>query len=264
MSLGPKLRVGFWICTALAGVFSESVEILRIAARVSSGRNPVLQSIAVFTSDNALVYRCPFMTIDLDGAPNTYHPPTIGHSHGNGPGLGLEDLRDGTKNLDDGPAADWVGIVINVSGEQVIQSEGEFAGFYVSRTSLEDTRYGPEDQRRHVDAIKIPYVVLNPILRKKTGLDLGALAVVALNPREGRVAFGIVPDIGPRNGLGECSQALADSLGIPKGAERVDAVYLFFPTPNRRVVRSAEMIHDESKALFLAWGGIARVETLPR
>ena len=262
MRLSLNHGVGLAIALAMSSVFSEPVEILKITARTSSGRETLLQEVSVFRADNAVLYRLPIMAIDLDGAPNAYHPPTPGHPHGKGPGLGLEDLRNASKNLDDGPNAVWVGIVTDVNGRPVIQKEGMFSGFYVSKTSLEDTRFAREDQRRYIDATKIPYVVLNPIVRQKAGIDVGDLAVIVLSPANPKVAYGIVADIGPRRGLGECSKALAASIGIPLGIEQADILYIFFPTPGRRKARSAVQIRAETETLFAAWGGIARIQTL--
>jgi len=104
--------------------------------------------------------------------------------------------------------------------------------------------------------------VLNPIVRQKAGVDLGDLAVIVLNPTKPRVAFGIVADIGPRRGLGECSEALANSLGIPSAIDRADIVYILFPTPGHRKARTAAEINAETRTLFTAWGGVARVQTL--
>ena len=261
MRLGISRGVGILVGLAIA-VSSEPIEILKITARTSSGPEPILQEVSVFRADNAILYRLPIMAVDLDGAPNAYHPPTPGHPHGKGPGLGLEDLRNASKNLDDGTNAEWVGIVTDADGKPVTQKEGIFSGFYVSKTSLEDRRFAREDPRRYIDATKIPYVVLNPLMRQKAGVDLGDLAVVVLNPRKPRIAFGIVADIGPRRGLGECSKALADSMGISHGAERADIVYIYFPVPGRREIRTRERIDSEAQALFDAWGGIERVQTL--
>jgi hypothetical protein len=37
--------------------------------------------------------------------------------------------------------------------------------------------------------------------------------------KDSKLADGIVADVGPRNGPGECSKTLADALGVPSGAE---------------------------------------------
>jgi hypothetical protein len=247
---------------AVGTVFTEPVEVMRITARTSSGRDPILKEVLIFRADNAVLYRLPMIAIDFDGAPNAYHPPTPGHPHGKGVGLGLEDLRNASKNLDDGLNAEWVGIVTGANGEPVTQKQGPFEGFYVSKTSLEDASFPRDDPRRYVDATKIPYVVLNPILRQKAGVALGDLAVIVLNPKKPKIAFGILADIGPRHGLGECSKALADSIGIPFGIDGADIVYIFFPTPDHRRTRRAQEIRDETEPLFTAWGGISRVQAL--
>lgn len=243
---------------------SPPVELLKISAQVTNGKNPVVRQIQIFKMDDAVLYRLPLLNIDLDGAPNTYHPPVAGHPHGNGPGLGLDDSRNASENLHDGADAKWVGIATDSAGKPVVQKDGPFAGFYVSTTTLQDTQFPESDPRRYVDATKIPYVVLNPILRKKAGLAVGDLAVVVLNGTAAKIAYGIVADIGPSKGLGECSQALAASLGIPKGIEGGDLVYIFFPTPKNRKVRTPDEIHSQAEALFTAWGGLSRVQELPR
>jgi hypothetical protein len=129
-------------------------------------------------------------------------------------------------------------------------------------TTLEDSHFPLDDPRRYVDATKVPYVVLNPILRQKAGLDVGDLAAVVLNPEDPKVAFGIVADVGPVRGLGECSKKLADLLAKPHGVEGGNLVYIFFPTPQKRKVRTVEEIQAETASLFNAWGGIERVQSL--
>jgi len=134
-----------------------------------------------------------------------------------------------------------------------------YSGFYVSKTSLEDQTFPVEDPRRYVDATRIPYVVLNPFLRKQAGVDLGDLAVVVLNSADHRVSFGIVADIGPRSGLGECLKALADSIEKPNGVEGIEIVYIFFTSRDARRIRTRDEINKKTMKLFEAWGGIARV-----
>ena len=247
----------------IAAITSAPVQILTIKVRIGTGKAPVSQEVQIFRVDDAVLYRLPLMDIDLDGAPNTYHPPTPGHPHGNGPGLGLGDLRNASKNLDDGPNVVWVGIVTDSRGKPLVQNEGPFAGFYISQTTLQDPHFAKADPRRYVDATTVPYVVLNPILRKKAGLDIGDLAAVVLGSNEHKVTFGIVADVGPLTGLGECSRALATSLGISSGIEGSQLTYIFFPTPNERKVRTIQQIRHEAEALFAAWGGVSRLSELP-
>jgi len=250
------------ILLAAAAAAADPVLLLKIDARTKSGNDPGLERVSVFKADQAVFYRLPLMNIDLDGSPNAYHPPVAGHPHGKGPGLGLEDLRNASSNLKDGPTAVWVGIVTDSAGKPVVQKEGPFSGFYVSQTTLEDSTFPKNDPRRYVDATTIPYVVLNPKLRKNGGLNVGDLAVVVLGREQPKIGFGIVADIGPGNGLGECSQALAASVGIPSGTENADLIYIYFATPTNRRVRTVEEIHNQADALFTAWGGISRVHDM--
>jgi Fungal chitosanase of glycosyl hydrolase group 75 len=260
--LRATMSAGILLFSASQLNFSESIQIMTIQARTSSGQKAMLKEIPIFKADNAILYTVPIMAVDLDGAPNAYHPPTPEHPHGKGPGLGLEDLRNASRNLDDGPNAQWVGIVTDKQGKPIIQTEGPFTGFYVSKTSLEDRRFAIEDPRRYADATKIPYVVLNPILRRNAGVDLGDLAAVVLDSPNHEISFGIVADIGPSKGLGECSKALANSINRPNGAEGTNITYVFFPNRDGRRIRTREQIINEGQALFAAWGGLGRVQSL--
>lgn len=71
--------------------------------------------------------------------------------------------------------------------------------------------HGPDG--KPLDATKIPYVVLNPIVARLTpGLDKGCKSVVTF---AGRPVDAVGGDIGPRLKLGEGSKELGRRLGIP-------------------------------------------------
>jgi hypothetical protein len=262
MRIIVALAIALTATSLLSQTISQETPVLNIRARTASGAHPVLKSINVYRAGNAIYYRVPIMEIDYDGAPNAYHPPVTGHPHGQGPGLGLDDLRNASKNGRDDSAAQWSSLVTDKAGVPRIQKEGPFAGFYISTTSLQDERFKECDFRRYVDSTKVPYVALNPLLQR-VGLDVGDLAVVILNPAKPKIAYGIVGDVGGTEGLGEASKALADSIGSRHGIEGVEVLYIFFPTPSNRKVRSVDQIHNELQELFTAWGGIARARSLP-
>ncbi len=83
---------------------------------------------------------------------------------------------------------------------------------------------------RSVDAENIPYFVLPGGKYASLGIKLGDIAAVRYN---GKVAFAVFADVGPRSKLGEGSIALAQELGIPanprSGGVRGGVEYLVFP-----------------------------------
>ena len=261
MRFNASIAIALTAFFAVAQTISEPALLQSIRARTRSGSNPNLKSINIYSAGVAIYYRIPIMEIDFDGAPNAYHPPIAGYPHGRGPGLGLDDLRNASNNLKDDSTAQWRSIVTD-AGVPITQKDGPFAGFYISTTSLQDKRFSECDPRRYVDATKVPYVVLNPSLTK-LGLEVGDLAVVMMNRDDPKIVYGIVADVGPPNGLGEVSKSLANSMGMPSGAEGIDVLFIFFPTPANRKVRTLDQIQSESAKLFADWGGSARAKALP-
>ena len=83
---------------------------------------------------------------------------------------------------------------------------------------------------RSVNAETVPYFVLPGGQYKHLGIKLGDIAAVRYN---GKVAFAVFADVGPRHKLGEGSIALAQELGIPAsprtGGVRSGVEYLVFP-----------------------------------
>ncbi len=83
---------------------------------------------------------------------------------------------------------------------------------------------------RSVNAETVPYFVLPGGKYKDLGIKLGDIAAVRYN---GKVAFAVFADVGPRHKLGEGSIALAQELGIPAsprtGGVRGGVEYLVFP-----------------------------------
>jgi hypothetical protein len=138
------------------------------------------------------------MTIDADGAPRAYHPALPGRPGGAPPGL--DDLRNA------GRPGNWFGIVTDAHGRPVVQRKSDPApGFYVSATSLVNRgSFGPADPRRYVDASAIPFFVLPAPALHVGHARLGDFGVV-LNRRNGRLAFAILADIGPKTRIGEGS-----------------------------------------------------------
>ena len=157
------------------------------------------------------------MTIDADGAPNAYGPKNRG--------------LDYTANARGGHG--WAALVTNKHGVPVRQRSGLYRGFYVSTTSLQQTHVRDiANPNRYVDARTVPYIALPKDFAERFAIGLGDVALV-INEANGRSAYAIFADIGPRGRIGEGSIALARELGIPPDPRHGQAfgqiTYLIFP-----------------------------------
>lgn len=181
------------------------------------------------------------MSIDADGSPRAYHPKNTG----------LDDLKHAGKN------GRWWALATK-KGKPVVQK----SGYYVSTTSLQDFRYNPWDQRRYVNAEKIPYIVLPPKVKQQGNIGLGDIAVV-YNARNGRWAYAIYADTGANTRIGEGSIALARLLGINAnartGGTASGVVYLVFGGSGNGKPRTALTIRSLGKSLLHKWGGKAKL-----
>jgi Fungal chitosanase of glycosyl hydrolase group 75 len=208
-------------------------------------------------SSDAYFYVTERMAIDADGAPNAYHPQD----------LGIDALANAGF-----PNGGWKSVLAVDpldSAKPFVQTVGPFAGFFVSKTTLQDSSRNETDPGRYVDSTKVPYVVFPGAFHALRGTGtMGDLAVVR-NLRNDMVTAAIVADVGPRNApLGEVSIRLAEKLGgvnvnprngsgMPKGP----FVYVLFPgtksTP--RWPLTLEMIEERAHAALSAIGGWDRV-----
>ena len=166
---------------------------------------------------NSGVFFTAGMTIDADGAPNAYGPKNRG--------------LDYTANAR-GPHG-WVALVTNKHGAPIRQRNGPYRGFYISTTSLQQKSVRDiTNPNRYVDARTIPYIALPKDFAERFGIGLGDLAMV-INEANGRSAYAIFADVGPRGRIGEGSMALARELGIPVDPRHSQAfgqiTYLILP-----------------------------------
>lgn len=196
------------------------------------------------------------MTIDVDGAPTAYHPRDRG---------ALNRLAHA------GRRGHWWALVTK-DGEPVVQGAGDPApGYYLSMTSLQNSAFAVTDPRRYVDASTIPYVALPGSVTRAGGIRLGDIVAV-VNQANGRVAFAIHADQGPKGRIGEGSLYLANQLrdvplpnavgtrrSLPKGI-----VYVAFPGSGNQRPKSREQIVVLGTKLFNHWGGKAALKTCPR
>lgn len=182
------------------------------------------------------------MTIDADGAPNAYGPGNRG--------------LDYTANAR-GPHG-WVALITNKRGNPIRQKSGPYRGFYVSTTSLEQSSVkDAASPKRYLDARKVAYIALPRDFAQRFGIALGDLVVV-FNENNGRAAYAIYGDAGPRGRIGEGSIALARELGISADPRHGQApggiIYLIFPGSGAdrwaqitamRIRSSASMFHQQ-------------------
>ncbi len=165
--------------------------------------------------DSKIIAYTSGMAIDADGSPHAYNPCDSG----------LNALGNA------GSPGHWFGIYTR-KGIPWIQSDTCPApGFYISITSLQDKTKNEDDPARYIDAEKIPYIVLPPIL-SDSGMKLGDIALV-INTKNDSACYAIFADIGPKNKIGEGSIELAKALGInssPRNGGADDGViYILFP-----------------------------------
>jgi hypothetical protein len=183
------------------------------------------------------------LSVDADGAPNTYHPDNIG----------LDDLANA------GAPGFWEGLAHDGNGDPYIQGQDDpFPGYYVSATDLVDRTKVLSDPSRYVDASKIPYVVLPSGMEKQVAAHPGDFAIV-FNLQNLKSSPAIFADTGPTDRIGEGSIALAENLGLWSdaryGGTARGILYLVFPGSGSGNPRPIGEIKAEAEKLFQDWGG---------
>ena len=113
----------------------------------------------------AYAYETTDASADADGPPNAYHPSDLGKDCAHDIHRGLDCLQNAGY-----PHSDWWQCVLvtdpHDKTKPFIQTDGIFAGFYVSMTSLRDKGGVERDPATYVDATKVPYVVIPQASRK--------------------------------------------------------------------------------------------------
>ena len=205
----------------------------------------------------AYFYTITRMAIDADGAPNSYHP--------------LDKGIDALANAGF-PEGNWKAILVEnptKSDEPFVQTGGEFAGFFVSRTTLQDRSLAVTDVRRYVDSMRVPYIVFpGEFFKLKGSGDFGDVGL-AINLDNGNESPFIIADAGPQKApLGEVSIRLAENLGGTNVSPRTGAgmprgrfTYLVFPRSklNPAWPVSSEQLQKHTQELLAAIGGWDRV-----
>jgi len=253
--------------------------------------------------DGALAFASGF-AVDMDGAPNAYHrlgrvegkaldtlcnagrawpgdgrPPYHGSAKGRC-GEFLQDVAAAEAAGWTGPTTiEWYGLATKDKKLRVpyVQQSGPTKGFYVSTTALQDPENFPDagDVRRYLDARTVPFIVVpkgSPFIRKgEAGLrDL----VVSYNPRNHKVSYGVVGDLGPADMLGEVSIAYANALREGAGPMPVDrmthetvgglaisqpVVTVVFRGVRLEPPYTPEAVVSAARTQFDQWGGKQRI-----
>lgn len=175
-------------------------------------------------NSTAYFYVTSNIAIDADGAPNAYHPDDIG----------LDALANAWF-----PDGDWKSVLVvdpDDASKPFIQPSGEFAGYFLSMTSLH-SRLPDTDAHRYVDALTTPYIVFPGKFYHIRGTGIYGDFAVVRNLSNGKQTSAIVADGGmPDTALGEVSISLAERLGGHNVNPRTGAgqptgpfVYLLFP-----------------------------------
>lgn len=212
-----------------------------------------------FSNSNAYFYVTGNKAIDADGAPNAYHPDdkgidalaNAGYPHGGWNSILVADPADGANPY--------------------IQTSGEFAGYFVSMTTLQDQTLSRTDVHRYVDSRQIPYLVFPGAFHKIKGTGtFGDLAIVK-NLANEKETPAIVADGGPKNAkLGELSIRLAENLGGEqvnprngKGMPKGNFVYVVFPGSKSVPVwpRNIEDMTQRTSELLNGVGGWDKILT---
>ncbi|MBC3873305.1 glycoside hydrolase family 75 protein [Undibacterium flavidum] len=214
----------------------------------------------------AYLFHTSSVKVDADGAPNAYHPDdTKLHCT---KGVGFKGL-DCPANAGYPNQTWWPSVLVidtnNPSLPYIQKAPSEFAGFFVSQTSLFDASKEKNNPERFVDSRNIPYLVFPREFHKLAGTGSMGDFGYATNLTNGKTSAFIVAEIGPRKAkLGEMSIALATSLGgenpNPRtGAGSPKGKFLFVVFPKSKTTPSwpltSAQIAEKVKPLILEIGG---------
>lgn len=186
--------------------------------------------------NSSYIYSIEKFSLDVDGAPNAYHPQDKGKNCKSSTDfLGLDCLQNaGYKN------GNWKSIIIPApinSDEGYVQPSGEYKGYFVSQTSLKDHSKINTDINKYVNSLKIPYIVIPSTLYSMKGTGMLGDVGYAVNVTNGLESPFIIAETGPKkSNLGEISFFLASALGgnnlnartgsgLPKGK----VIFIVFP-----------------------------------
>jgi hypothetical protein len=240
--------------------------------------------------DGALIYSTPILNVDADGAPGSYRLDGNGLSYTCDGVAAIENgrpLKVGAPNWQEKCQAAWkaarvsgdyskvhiFGFAVDTTGAPLIQKEGDpLPGeAFVSTTFVEVTQAEPKTQRRYVNAMTIPYVVLPESVRHHFGVKDAAVAVV-WRPKRDKLTFAVFADTG--GNLDEGSVRLHEELGgtpltgkqIKRAKQRIEDPVTIAVFPDQAVSPRLDAadwraaIERAGREALDAWGGIQRLK----
>lgn len=221
-------------------------------------------------STAAYLFHSTSVKVDADGAPNAYHPDDIPlHCT---KGVGFRGL-DCPANAGYPKSTWWSSALLpdpsNPKRAYVQPASSQYAGFFVSQTSLFDKTKAKTDHARYVDSRNVPYLVFPGKFNAMPGTGVMGDFGYAINVDMGKASPFVVAEVGPPNAeLGEMSIALATALGgtnpnprTGAGAPKGKTVYVVFPRSRAQPAwpLSNEQIAARVETLLLEVGGQAAV-----
>jgi hypothetical protein len=226
------------------------------------------------------------MQVNTDGAPDSYHPDDIGITHiCNGVSIGrsctwkascLPEFRQAkAEHFKGSTKICFFAMATDAQGVPIIQGDADpKPGYFVSTTALHQPGENIRAPQAQLDSNTVPFAVIpgNWQTSGNPGPKLGDFGV-AYRRSNGKSAFFVVGDTGPRNKLGEGSVALHQALGndpfvMRYGVRRArkniggrDVVYLLFPkTAQAGQKLDTASIDRLADAQLQAFGGIERLK----
>jgi hypothetical protein len=226
------------------------------------------------------------MQVNTDGAPDSYHPDDIGITHiCNGVSVGrsctwkakcLSDFRQAKAEHFKGPTKIcFFAMATDAQGVPIIQGETDpKPGYFVSTTALKQPGEKVRTPQAQLDSNTVPFAVIPGTWQRSgtPGPKLGDFGV-AYRRSNGKLAYFVIGDTGPKNKLGEGSVALHQALGndpfmdrfgvrrARKGIGDRDVVYLLFPNSAHSGQKfDTAMIDRLAGEQLQAFGGIERLK----
>jgi hypothetical protein len=165
-------------------------------------------------SSGAYIYKTANKNIDADGAPNAYHPADVGKTCSSTGGLLGLDCPANAGYPNGGFWRDVLVVDPTNSNKPYVQPSGTYAGFFISKTSLQDTNKAVTDIARYVNSTTIPYVVFPGNFYSLSGTGrMGDIGYV-INLSNNKKTHYVAADVGPASApLGEMSIAMQVALG---------------------------------------------------
>lgn len=280
------VELGFLVVLALGAVSASAAGQCTLAPKLAFPHGEIGTVRVLQEPTSKAIAFASQMQVNTDGAPDSYHPDDKGITHiCNGVSVGpncswepacLPAFRKAKAEGFRGPTKMcFFAMATGKDGVPLIQGAGDPSpGYFVSTTALKQPGHKAGTPQAQLDSNTIPFAVVPTTWQRdgKPGPKLGDFGV-AYRTSNGKLAFFVVGDTGPRNKLGEGSVALHKALGNDPFVERFgvrrarkgiggrDVVYLMFPgsaTPGEPFDTAS--IERKARRHFDSFGGAERLK----